>query len=182
MAIEQQNTNLLAPSTTPDNNSTLNAYRAHAAAIRGEAQATGPATPVNPFHSNSQDDQAEAQQKHYADMQRALSPIQSVKFDVDEQYTDEKHQNFMKNLENNPVLKEIGEPMQQLLDNLLAGINAGKISQSDALDVVAQYGDEAITPLLEKHHGKHSETHKSSLHDKQPEELPDVVKKVKGIK
>ncbi|EBT2241091.1 hypothetical protein CJH86_05430 [Salmonella enterica] len=173
------NQNPVAPITTPDANSLLNMYAQTAAALRGEAQQNNPAIGANPFQSDA--GKPDAQKEYLAKQEQYLSPIGSNIFDNSTDYSDDKHETFIKNLSDDPALKEIGDPFHEFLDNLKAAQDRGQISNADAMQLVSEYGQNEIDPILDKHHGKHSSTHKTSLHDTELF-IPDVVKRVKGVK
>ncbi len=164
MLIQNQN-NPLAPITSPSADQLLNAYQQQAAALRGEAQTKSDALPsTNPFKASA--GQQDAQQQHIAATEQYAAPIGTNIFDINTAYTDEHHQRFAKNLDNDPAFNEIEGPYFEFLNNIRADLQAGKISESDAVSMVSDYGQNEINPILDKHHGPHSPTHKISLHAK----------------
>lgn len=179
--IVQNQSNPLAPATGPSADQLLNAYEQKAAALRGEA-ATQPAPTGNPFGSNAAQTQQDQQSSHISAMEQFLAPIGMNKYDVDSDYTDEKHQRFAKNLSNDPAFKEFEGPLNDYLSSMRAGIASGQISQEDAIKEFAQWGQTNLDPILHKHHGPHSDSHKTTLHDEEPLEIPEIVKRAKGGK
>ncbi|EGJ5143357.1 hypothetical protein INE66_003642 [Salmonella enterica subsp. enterica] len=180
MIIENQN-NPLAPVTGPSADQLLNAYQQRAAALRGEA-ATQAQPTSNPFGSSAGQSQQDQQSSHISAMEQFLAPIGMNKYDVDSDYTDEKHQRFAKNLSKDPAFKEFEGPLNEYLGSLRADIAQGRISQEEAIAEFAQWGQTDLDPILHKHHGPHSESHKTTLHDEEPLELPEIVKRAKGGK
>ncbi|EDI8735807.1 hypothetical protein GEM21_05440 [Salmonella enterica] len=172
--------NPVAPLTAPDANSLLNMYQQQAAALRGEGKTQAAEIGPNPFNSGA--GQQDAQKEHLAEQAQFLSPIGSNIFDTQSDYTDDKHQTFIKNLHNDPAFNEIEGPFGEFLTELKAAQDAGQISPQDASQILAEYGQNEIDPILDKHHGPHSTTHKSTLHDLIDEGLPDIVKRAKGGK
>lgn len=181
MAILVQHNNPIAPATAPSADEILNAYQLHAQSIRGETQAAPDQAGYNPFKVN-EDNQGDAQKAHQAQIEQYLSPVAMNHYDTQEQTSGakEREQRFMQNMENDPAYKELNEPVHDVLNNLLAGIQTGKISHQDAFNMLADFGEQVIDPALEKHHGAHSASHKTSLHDLPVAEDPAIVKKAKG--
>ncbi|EJH4367108.1 hypothetical protein [Kluyvera genomosp. 3] len=171
--------NPVAPLTAPEANDLLNMYQQQAAALRGEAKAQDTGIGNNPFQSGA--GQQDEQKAHMAKQEQFLAPIGSNIFDPVSDYTEEKHQRFLKNLNNDPAFNEIENPYHEFLSNLKMAQDAGKISPQDAISMLSEYGQNEIDPILDKHHGKHSPTHKTTLHD-QDEFIPDIVKRAKGAK
>ncbi|MDG0490084.1 hypothetical protein [Klebsiella variicola] len=163
MIVQNQN-NPLAPVTGPSADQLLNAFEQHAAALRGEGQAQSTLTPTNPFKANV--GQQDAQQEHIAKMEQYAAPIGVNIFDTQSDYTDEKHKRFADTLDKDPAFKEIEGPYYQFVTALRADVQAGKVSQQDAASILADYGQNEIDPILDKHHGPHSASHKVSLHSK----------------
>jgi len=161
MIVQNQN-NPLAPVTSPSADMLLNAYGEHAAALRGELQTQDTLNPVNPFKAPGQQD---AQQAHIAATEQYAAPIGVNIFDAEKDYTDEHHKQFAKNLHNDPAFHEIEGPYYQFLSSVRADMQAGRISQQDAIDAVTEFGEQEIDPILDKHHGKHSDSHHTTLHD-----------------
>lgn len=180
MAIIVQHNNPIAPATGSSADDLMNAYQAHAAAIRGETQAdTGLNTSnFNPYKPQA-DTQQDAQQSHLADMQQFLAPIAMNQYDVDSDHTDEKKQAYHDNLIHDPWFKEHGEDFQNKLDTILNGINNGMISEDEGRQEFASYGAEVVDPSIDKHHGKHSDSHMKNMHDT---EHAIYLKKQAGVK
>ncbi|WP_374448152.1 hypothetical protein AAHW31_07710 [Klebsiella variicola subsp. variicola] len=80
--------------------------------------------------------QQDAQQEHIAKMEQYAAPIGVNIFDTQSDYTDEKHKRFADTLDKDPA------------------------------SILADYGQNEIDPILDKHHGPHSASHKVSLHSK----------------
>ncbi|EJN5909412.1 hypothetical protein ABE356_000204 [Escherichia coli] len=163
MIVQNQN-NPLAPATGPDAAQLINAFEQHAAALRGEGQTQNTLTPTNPFKANV--GQQDAQQAHIAATEQYAAPIGVNIFDNEKDYTDEHHKRFAENLDKDPAFKEIEGPFYQFVTSLRGDLQAGKISHSDAISMLSDYGQQEIDPILDKHHGPHSESHKVSLHAK----------------
>ncbi|WP_407903973.1 hypothetical protein [Escherichia coli] len=160
--IVQNQTNPLAPVTGPSADQLLNAFEQHAAALRGEGQAQSTITPTNPFKAST--GQQDAQQAHIAATEQYAAPIGTNIFDTEADYTDEHHKRFAETLDKDPAFKEIEGPYYQFLMNIKADQDAGKISPQDAISMLSDYGQQEIDPILDKHHGPHSASHKISLH------------------
>lgn len=172
MIVQNQN-NPLAPVTSPSADQLLNSYEQHAAALRGELQTQETLNPVNPFNAPGKQD---AQQAHIAATEQYAAPIGTNIFDAESGYTDSHHKQFAKNLNNDPAFHEIEGPYMAFLQSLRADVQAGRVSQQDAATALAQYGESEIDPILDKHHGSHSDTHKSDLHAKDVLQRPAVLK------
>ncbi|EGN4266594.1 hypothetical protein IHZ75_004396 [Salmonella enterica] len=179
MAIIQSDVNPLAPVTTPTFTEQSNAYAMRAAAIRGEAQTAAPNT-ANPFGSGADKSQQDQQNSHISAMEQFLAPIGMNKFDNNADYTDEKHKKFANNLIKDPAFQEFEGPLTAYLSDLKSRIDQGHISQQDAIEQFAQWGQQEIDPILDKHHGKHSASHNTTLHDDEQLEMPDIVKRAKA--
>lgn len=181
--VTQGTTNILAPATGLDADTALNAYREHMAAIRGEAveHAESFSNESNPFRSSSQDSQQDAQQAKIAEVQQYLSPMPMNEYSSDTDYTDDKHQRFVENFEDDPAYKQFGDELMEVLDTLDQGVKGGHISKADAMRMFADYGRNQLSPIIDKHHGPHSETNMLSLHEKRAPKVPDIVKKNKGV-
>lgn len=162
MIIQNQN-NPLAPVTGPDTAQLVNAFEQHAASFRGEVKAESTVTPTNPFKSSA--GQQDAQQAHIAATEQYAAPIGVNIFDTESDYTDEHHKRFAEQLNNDPAFKEIEGPFYQFVTSLRDDLHAGNISHQDAMAMLADYGQNEIDPILDKHHGPHSESHKISLHN-----------------
>ena len=161
MIVQNQN-NPLAPATGPSGDELLNAFEQHAAALRGETQTQNTFPVTNPFRANT--GQQDAQQAHIAKTEQYAAPIGVNIFDSESAYTDEHHKRFAEELDKDPAFKEIEGPYYSFLTSLRGDLQAGKISHQDALSMLSDYGQQEISPILDKHHGPHSETHKIRLH------------------
>ncbi len=178
MAIIQSSPNPLAPVTSPTADELLNAYQQKAAALRGESQAAAPTG--NPFSNYAGESQQDQQSSHISAMEQFLAPVGLNSFDNDSDYTDEKHRKFASNLQKDPAFKEFEAPLYAYLSDMKQRIASGQISQQDAITEFANWGQQEIDPILHKHHGPHSDSHLTSLHDDEPLELPDIVKRAKA--
>ncbi|EEL9457989.1 hypothetical protein FV395_23320 [Salmonella enterica] len=180
MAIYQQHNSPLAPATAPSADDLLNAYQQHTAALRGEVQ-TEAAPTTNPFKSDALSQQDE-QKQHISNVEQYLSPIAINRYDAGTDHTEEKFSKWAAQMDNDPAYKEFYEPMQAYLDQQLALKEQGVISYDDALSNFTDYAEREIAPIIHKHHGPHSESHKTTFHDDMPQELPELVKKARGVK
>ncbi|EDX4100275.1 hypothetical protein B9R80_002411 [Salmonella enterica] len=172
----QQAVNPLAPELSPTAEQMLNAYREKAAAIRGETAQAIPQS-FNPYQDQSQEDQ---QGQHVSKMQEWVSPVKMDAFDVNKEYTDDTHDNFLQNLEEDPAVQEYGEQFHAYLETLMQAVKAGQISPEDAQAAGQNYLDNVVKPIISKHHSKTGKD--KSLHRKREPEIPDIVKKVRGSK
>ena len=161
MIVQNQN-NPLAPVTGPSMDQLINAYEQHAAGLRGELATQDNLIPTNPFKATT--GQQDAQQAHIAATEQYAAPIGTNIFDSETAYTDEHHKNFADNLDKDPAFNEIEGPYHQFLVSLRADLQAGRISEDDARITLSEYGENEIDPILDKHHGSHSKSHKTSLH------------------
>lgn len=160
-----QNYNPIAPATAPSADEVLNAYQAHAASIRGEVeQQADNSNGYNPY-APVEDTQADKQQAHISNMEQFLSPVPMNEYDVNSQNSDQEKQVFHDHFVNDPAIKEFGDDYVAKLEVLRQGLISGKIDMPTARSIVASYGQEVIDPVLEKHHGSHSDTHKISFLD-----------------
>lgn len=172
-----QGYNPLAPEIGPTADQMLQAYRDRAAALRGEQAQENPQS-YNPYQP--EESKEDTQGQHVANMQQWLSPVKMDAYDVQSQYTDEKHDNFLTNLEKDPAVKEYGDQFHAYLESLLQAVNAGQIDQQTAQDMGQNYLDNVVKPIISKHHNKDSKA--NSLHRKPEPEIPDIVKKIRGVK
>ncbi|HGB5300374.1 TPA: hypothetical protein ACIVOM_003615 [Salmonella enterica subsp. enterica serovar Virchow] len=176
MMNQQPQYNPLAPEIGPTADQMLQAYRDRAAALRGEQAQQNPQS-FNPYQPEQ--DQEDTQGKHVANMEQWLSPVKMDNFNVQDHYTEEKHDNFLSNLEKDPAVKEYGEQFHAYLESLLQAVNAGQIDQQQAQEMGQNYLDNVVKPIIDKHHkGKGGD----SFHKKPEPEIPDIVKRVRGIK
>lgn len=181
MAIIVSHNNPIAPATAPSADEILNSYQIHAQAIRGELQQSS-GDGYNPY-AIKQDSQQDAQQAHLSNMQQFISPI-GIDKQKPENFTDKHQETIENNLQKDPAFHEVAPMLEQHLQILKGAVDSGKMSLEDARSTFLSYGSNVIDPILEKHHGKHSDTHHTSYLDEEEvqEELPDIVKKVKGAK
>ncbi|EGN9856581.1 hypothetical protein IS360_003602 [Salmonella enterica] len=173
----QQQYNPLVPEIGPTGDQMLQSYRDRAAALRGEQQQQMPQS-FNPYQP--EESKEDTQGQHVANMQQWLSPVKMDAFNVQEQYTEEKHDNFLTNLEKDPAVKEYGDQFHAYLESLLQAVNAGQLDPQSAQDMGQNYIDNVVKPIISKHHKKGEQG--ESFHKKQEPEIPDIVKKVRGIK
>lgn len=172
--------NPLAPTTSPTAEQALNDYRAKAASLRGEAAQAMPLPNstggFNPFQQQ-EENQQESQSKHISNMEQWLSPIKMDVFDSNKTYTDDKHDNFLANLEKDPAVKEYGEAFHDYLDYISQAVQAGHISPEDAQQMGQEYLESVVKPIIKKHHSRTSEP---TLHKPQAPVIPDIVKRIRG--
>lgn len=177
MAIYVSHDDTLAPATAPRGDDLLNAYHSKGDLIRGEAKQQAPSDAgYNPFAIKS-DTQEGAQQEHLSNLQQFLAPVAMNHHDDNADYTDAKHNRYMENMQKDPVFKEIGDEFHDFVSTLRDGIDQGHITQEDGIQMLSQYGEERLDPILHKHHGAHSESHKTSLMDIDESDLPIIMKK-----
>ncbi|WBM71926.1 hypothetical protein OH773_06710 [Buttiauxella sp. WJP83] len=162
--IQVSHNNPIAPSTAPSADEIINALQAHHSMLKGEAQTATTGEGYNPYQPVEQTQQ-DAQQAHAANMQQYLAPVPMNQYDVNSEHTEEKAKLFSKNIEHDPAFNEIGDEMHEMLEPLRLGIANGQIDINQAKQIAAQWGAERFDPVFEKHHGKHSASHKISLHD-----------------
>lgn len=175
MPIFLQHPNPVAPITAPTADELHNAEQQHGQMMQGYAEQKH-SDGFDPYAA-PQDTQKQQQDEHAAAIQQFLSPVPVNATDsAGSQHTDEKHQAFIKNIFNDPAVKEVGDHMIDVLDSLQADIQNG-LPLADAYKILAQFGDEVLEPAIQKHHGKHSPSHRTSLHDVEEPELPAVVKR-----
>lgn len=171
-----QGYNPLEPEYGPNAFNMLQSYREKAAQLRGELQQdSGPS--YNPYQPEQEEN--ESQGKHISEMEQWLSPVKMDTFDPTAAYSDDKHDNFMQNLEQDPAVKEYGEQFYAYLESLMSAVNAGQIDNETAMQMGQNYLDNVVKPIITKHHSKED---KGSLHKKREPEIPDIVKKVRGVK
>lgn len=175
--MNDMNFNPLAPEFTPTADQMLSSYRNRAAQLRGEtSQAQAPS--FNPY-SVDESSQEDTQGKHISNMEQYLSPIKIDGYDPRENYTDEKHENYLKNVQRDPAIKEYGPQLEQYLTALKQAVDAGQLTADDAQAMSVEYFNNNCKPVIHKHHSK--DDYSSSLHRKEIE-IPDIVKKVRGGK
>lgn len=154
----------IAPATAPSADDIINALQLHHSQLKGEAQQATTGEGYNPYQPVEQTQQ-DAQQAHSSNMQQYLAPVPMNEYDVKGSLTPEQSEAFAKNIEHDPAFNEIGDEMHEMLEPLRLGIMSGKIDPAQAHEIAAQWGQERFDPVFEKHHGKHSPTHKVHLHD-----------------
>ncbi|EIO9044373.1 hypothetical protein LRH73_004144 [Salmonella enterica] len=172
-----QGYNPLAPEIGPDSGQMLQFYRDRAAALRGEQAQQTPQS-FNPYQPEQ--NQEDTQGQHTANMEQWLSPVKQDAFSPQESYTDDKHDNFLTNLEKDPAVKEYGDQFHAYLESLLSAVQAGQLDQQAAIEMGQNYLDNVVKPIITKHHSKDGKA--NSLHRKQEPEIPEIVKKVRGVK
>ncbi|EBW7358885.1 hypothetical protein E2L92_22010 [Salmonella enterica subsp. enterica serovar Ibadan] len=171
------NFNPLAPEFSPTADQMRMSYRERAAQLRGEtSQATTPA--FNPFNVD-QPTQEDSQGKHISNMEQYLSPIKIDGYDPQTSYTEEKHDNYLKNVSKDKAIQEYGPQLEAYLDSLVKAKQAGQLSDDDAMQMGVDYFNNHVKPVIHKHKSK--DDYSSSLHRKEIE-IPDIVKKVRGVK
>lgn len=170
--------NPLLPEMSPSAEQILNAYRAKVSAIRGEAAEEIPQS-YNPFTPQSFS-QGDEQEKHVSQMEQFLSPIKMDSYDVDKAYTPEKHDNFMKNLEEDKAVQEYGPQFEEYLKNIYAAIQQGQITQEQGNNLMQEYVLTQVKPIIDKHHEKGKP---GVLHKKRAVEIPEIIRnKLQGVK
>jgi Na+-transporting NADH:ubiquinone oxidoreductase subunit NqrA len=183
MPVFVTNNNPIAPATAPSADELLNAYQQHAAMLRGEADTQAPDDSFNPYAQQQQGQSIEDQQKeHLAKMEMYHAPIATKSYDRDSNYTDEKHNKFLANIDNHPLSPKLEQMMHEHLDVLRGGVERGAISHDDALEMFSNWGANVIQPMIQDHYKENPHKPGATLHDDQPEEVPDIVKKVRGKK
>lgn len=178
--IIQNQTSPLAPVTSPSMDQLMNSYEQRAAALRGELQNNNTMPLSNPFKSDTGDQ--DKQQKALAAREQLLAPIGANIYNPQADYTDAKHTQFLKNVDSDPAFQEINEPLNGYLTMLKGAVDQGAISLDDAIKMFSDWGQENLNPILDKHHGPHSTSHKTTLHDVPEMEVPEMVKRAKGAK
>lgn len=156
--------NPIAPNTAPSADDIINALQIHHAQLKGEVQEQTTGDGYNPYQPVEQTQQ-DAQQAHSANMQQYLAPVPMNQYDVNAAHTPEKAAAFAKNIEHDPAWNEIGDEMIEMLEPLRQGIMSGQIDPAQARQIASQWGQERFDPVFEKHHGKHSSSHKINYHD-----------------
>ncbi|MCS5736777.1 hypothetical protein, partial [Herbiconiux daphne] len=124
--------------------------------------------------AQGQQEQGESQQdnqgQHISQMEQAISPIKLDKFDLAKDYTTEKHDNFISNLESDPAVQEYSEDFHTYLETLNQGVQSGQLTQDEALQYGHDYIQNVVKPVIEKHH-KGSTA--KGLHAKPEPEIPE---------
>ncbi|HDS4910787.1 TPA: hypothetical protein QH056_001822 [Klebsiella oxytoca] len=160
-----QNYNPLAPDIALSNDAVMQAYREHANSIRGEVKVEQDnSNGYNPF-TPTEDTQTDKQQAHISNMEQFLAPVPMNQYDINNENSDEEKQVFNDHFVNDPAIKEFGEDFVAKLEVLRQAMKNGQIDINSARSIIASYGQEVIDPALERHHGKHSNTHKISMLD-----------------
>ncbi|MCK7142572.1 hypothetical protein L8P30_09945 [Enterobacter asburiae] len=178
--IVQNQTSPLAPVTSPSMDQLMNSYEQRAAGLRGEIQNNNTMPLSNPFKSDTGDQ--DAQQKAIAAREQLLAPIGANIYSPQADYTDAKHAQYVNNVDNDPAYKEMSGPLTEYLTTLKGAVSQGAISIDDAMKMFSDWGQENLNPILDKHHGSHSVTHKTTLHDIPEAAIPEIVKRAKGAK
>lgn len=154
----------------------LQSYRERAAQLRGEIQQEIIPS-FDPYQPETNQD--DSQEKHISEMEQWLSPVKMDAFDTVSSYTDDKHDNFLENLEEDSAVSEYGEQFNAYLGSLLNAVQSGQIDQETATQMGQNYLDNVVKPIITKHHkGKDG----AGFHRKREPELPEIVKKVRGHK
>lgn len=175
MAIYLQHPNPVAPVTAPSADDLHNAYQQHGQLSRGYSEQKH-SEGFDPY-SAPQDTQQRQQEEHAAAIQQFLSPVPVNAVDmIGSEHDDQKHKAFLKNIFNDPAVKEVGDHMQDVLEALQAEIANG-LPIEEAYNILSEFGDQVLEPAIQKHHGKHSQSHRTSLHDEEEPALPEVVKR-----
>lgn len=174
----QQVANPLDPEMGANADQMLSFFLNRSASQRNEVPEAIPVS-FNPFQPDQQS-QEQSQDKHIGQMEQFLSPIKMDAFDSAKSYTEDKHQNFLDNLENCPAQKEYGPQLDAFLQSILQAINSGQISPDDANKLIKDFAMSQVKPVIDKHLSKTER--KQPLHGKREPEIPDIIKKVKGVK
>lgn len=169
--------NPLAPSTTASSDELMNSYHQYGSMIRGESQQSTSGKGYNPFGVDQQSQQ-DAQQQHISNMEQFLAPIKMNQ--ESGQMTDDHRARLEHHITNDPAIKEIEPMLMEHLATLKGGIDSGDISPDQAHEIFMSFGQSVIDPILDKHHGKHSDSHHSSLFDDIPTEKADIVKRAQA--
>lgn len=181
MAIIVSHNNPIAPSTTSSGDELMNAYQHHAALLRGEADTQAPDSGFNPYAQ--QPTQQDAQAQHIANMEQYHAPIATKDYDIDSNYTDEKHAKFMKHMETHPLVQHMSDMTEKFFEPILAAKRAGKpVDDNDVLEMFADWGSSVLKPMVHEHYKNNPHKKGATFHDDIPDEVPDIVKKVRGKK
>ncbi|EJJ2366502.1 hypothetical protein NIR10_004634 [Salmonella enterica] len=165
--------NPLAPEIGPTADQMLQAYRDRAAALRGEQAQQNPQS-FNPYQPEQ--NQEDTQGQHTANMEQWLSPVKMDSYNIQQAYTEEKHDNFLSNLEEDPAVKEYGEQFHAYLESLMMNPN---LDDQQRMELGQNYLDNVVKPIITKHH---KENDSGSFHKKREPEIPEIVKKIRGGK
>ncbi|EBW2292209.1 hypothetical protein DFV88_24815 [Salmonella enterica subsp. enterica serovar Newport] len=172
-----QQYNPIAPEMGATADQMMDYFRTRAAAARGEAQQnTAPA--YNPYQP--EENKADTQGQHVANMEQWLSPVKMDNYDQATQYTDDKHENFLENLQKCPAVKEYGDQLHAGLQQAQALFEAGRIDAAQRDQIGQDLLENVVKPSLNKHLKKDSTA--NSYHRKQEPEIPEIVKKIRGVK
>lgn len=156
--------NPIAPATAPSADDMINAVQANHSANRGQAQQTATTDGYNPYRP-VEDTQQGQQQAHASNIEQFLSPIAHNEYDINDAHTPEMAKAFTDNIANDPAWNELGDEMHDVLEPLRQGIMSGQIDINQAKQIFSKWGVERFDPVMEKHHGIHSQSHKIHLHD-----------------
>ncbi|HAV9873780.1 TPA: hypothetical protein JLH60_004756 [Escherichia coli] len=172
-----QQYNPLAPEMGADADQMMDYFRSRAAAARGTVQ-QNQAPAYNPYQpeQNKTDDQGQ----QVANMEQWLSPVKMDNYDQAQQYTDEKHDNFLNNLQKCPAVKEYGDQLHAGLEQAQAMFAAGKIDANQRDQIGQELISNVVKPALDKHLKKDSTD--NSYHRQPEPEIPEIVKKLRGAK
>lgn len=186
LTLQQQNlqspaqTTPFQPQTMPSVHAQLAAYRAKVQEITSGVQGTNAVEPtqnpwapdeINPNTQNAED------RDHQAWLDK-----QPVSVQQSTRWSDEKHKNILRNLQSDPAVKEISEPLGEILDQLVSYKQQGVISHDQAIQHLSEAAP-MIEEAIQKHHGSHSVTSGHSLViDPDLHSTPEILNKVKASK
>ncbi|HID4300469.1 TPA: hypothetical protein ACXEZB_004391 [Escherichia coli] len=175
--MNEQQFNPLAPTFSPTAAQIMGFYHNQAANLMGQMQEVAPAaTEAAPQEGD------QAQDKHISNLEQWLAPIKMRNMQTDQPYTDEDHENFLTNAEKHPAIAEFGDPLHAAAEQLLAAHQSGQIDDQQLEAAKQQILDSVVKPVLDKHTPKGSKNPDYHLHRKQEDQIPDVVKRVRGAK
>ncbi|EMC1489664.1 hypothetical protein VAA96_004542 [Salmonella enterica] len=174
---EQNMINPLAPELSPTADQMLASFLNDAAAIRGEQPKELPQS-FNPYQA-TEDTDNQSTQKHISNMETWLAPVKMDSFDITQAYDADKHDNFLKNLEEDPAQKEFGPQLVAFGDALRQEVANG-MPPEQAQQLSQDFIQNHIKPIIDKHHKKGST--EGALHRKREPEIPELIKKIKGGK
>lgn len=153
------------PMSMPSVGDLLQAYRQHNQALLAQTQSqtqtqvSGSEIPHNPWESD-QIDPNQLQQEEVA--HKAWLSKQPVAATYTPQFDEDTHNHIMNNLDRDPAYQEIKKPFMGILQTLHGYIQDGTLTKDQAMQHLAEAAP-MIEETLERHHGKHSVSHKQSL-------------------
>lgn len=183
MAIYTDHNSMLNPSIGPSADALLNAITATNEGYYGNAQAATQDKAYNPFKIDEKS-QADAQAQHQANVAQWLSPVSSNAPGEDEKYTDKHHEHFEKEMMNDPAMKALAPHIDEA-EAYIQQMRANGASNDEIGSFVKNFGMQVIRPELEKHHGKHSDSHTKGIFDsygKDEISIPNNIKNKQGAK